>query len=209
VRLLLVRHGITQNNIDGHYTGQSDIPLSELGRRQALAVGSYLANEELDVIISSDLQRARDTARAIARHHNLPVLEDPDLREISMGTWEGLSREQIQARDHEEWIYVSSDPIHHAPAGGETFAQLGERAARALQRCQENYVGKTILWATHGGFIEAVICHALKLGLHYRRCFRHDNTAVTELHFLHELPIIARMNDTAHLRVALKTIAVS
>lgn len=209
MRLLLVRHGITQHNINGHYTGQTDAPLSELGKRQALAVAKYLADEKLDVIISSDLQRARDTARAIAHHHNLPVLEDPDLREISMGTWEGLNPEQIQAMNIEEWTYVRSDPIHRAPTGGESFAQVGERAARALQRCRENYAGKTILWATHGGFIEAAICHALKLGLHYRRCFRHDNTAVTELHFIHELPVVARMNDTAHLRVLVKTAAIS
>lgn len=208
MRLLLVRHGITQHNLDGCYTGQTDAPLSELGRLQASAVGRYLAEEKLDVILSSDLQRARDTARAIARHHNLPVLEDPDLREISMGTWEGMNPEQVQARSIEEWTYVRADPIHRAPTGGESFAQVGERAARVLRRCQESYPGKTVLWSTHGGFIEAAICQALKLGLHYRRCFRHDNTAVTELHFLHELPIIARMNDTAHLRVHMKTVAI-
>jgi broad specificity phosphatase PhoE len=176
---------------------------------QAAAVGRYLAEEKLDIILSSDLQRARDTARAIARHHNLPVLEDPDLREISMGEWEGHSAEQVQARAPEEWIYVRSDPIHRAPTGGESFAQLHIRASRILQRCREKYSGKTVLWATHGGFIEAAICSALKLDLTYRRCFRQSNTAVTELHFLQELPIIERMNDTAHLRVPMEATVAS
>ena len=209
MRLLLVRHGITQHNLDQQYTGQTDVPLSELGKRQVAAVGKYLAQEKLDVILSSDLQRARDTARAIARYHDLPVLEDPDLREISMGAWEGLNPEQIQARDMQEWTYVRSDPINRAPTGGESFAQLSVRASRVLKHCREKYAGKTVLWATHGGFIEAAICHALKLDLTYRRCFRHNNTAVTELHFTQDLPLIERMNDTAHLRVPVEAIAVS
>lgn len=200
MRLLLVRHGITQNNIDKTYTGQTDAPLTELGKHQAEAAGKYLATEKLDMIISSDLQRARNTARAIAHYHNLPVLEDPDLREISMGEWEGLTPEQVQARNINEWTYVRSDPINIAPPGGENFAQLYERASKALKRYQERYSGKTVLWASHGAFIEVVICRALKLDVSHRHCFRQENTAINELLFEYELPWIKRLNDTAHLR---------
>ncbi len=208
MRLLLVRHGLTENNIKRQMTGQSDVPLSEVGRRQARAVGKYLAREKLDVIFSSDLQRARDTAREIARYHNLPVLEDPDLREIGMGEWEGLTVEEIQARDLEAWKYVRRDPARHAPPGGENFFQLQERAARALRRCQEKYPGRTVLWTTHGGLIGAAVCHALQLDLIYRHCFRHENTSITELRFGEGLPLIERMNDIAHLRV-LQEVAVA
>ncbi len=200
MRLLLVRHGITQNNIDRTYTGQTDAPLTELGERQAVAAGKYLATEKLDIIISSDLQRARRTAQAIAHHHNLPVLEDPDLREISMGKWEGFTPEQLQARDIDEWAYVRGDPINIPPPGGESFAQFYERASNALKRYREKYAGKTVLWSTHGAFIEVVLCHALKLDLSYRHCFRQENTAINELSFEHELPWIRRLNDIAHLR---------
>ena len=208
MRLLLVRHGITQHNLNGQYTGQTDAPLSDLGERQIKAVGKYLAQEKVDVIFSSDLQRARDTAREIARHHDLPVLEDPDLREISMGTWEGLTPEQIKARDLESWKYVRSDPARHAPPGGESFLQLHARAARALQRCQEQYTGQTVLWATHGGFIGATICSALKLDSSYRHCFRHENTSITEIRFGDGLPSIERLNDITHLR-AMAEVAVA
>jgi broad specificity phosphatase PhoE len=214
VRLLLVRHGITQHNLNRQYTGQTDAPLSELGQQQAKAVGEYLAREKVDIIFSSDLQRARDTAREIARHHNLPVLEDPDLREISMGTWEGLTVEQIKARDLESWKYVRSDPVRHAPPGGESFVQLHERASRALQRCQEKYAGQTVLWATHGGLIGTAVCAALRLDLSYRHCFRHENTSVTELHFgdglpSGDLPSVERLNDTAHLRALVEATVAS
>ena len=182
-------------------TGQSDVPLSELGREQASAVGQYLAREKLDVIFSSDLQRARDTAREIARHHNLPVLEDPDLREIGMGEWEGLTVDEIKARDLEVWRFVRRDPVRNAPPGGETFLQLQERTARVLQHCQEQYADQTVVWTTHGGLIGAAVCQALQLDLIYRHCFRHDNTSITELRFGEGLPWIERMNDIAHLRV--------
>lgn len=201
MRLLLVRHGVTDHNINRQITGQSDVPLTELGRDQVRAVGKYLAREKLDAIFSSDLQRARDTAREIARHHNLPVLEDPDLREIHMGEWEGLTIEEIQARDLEGWKHVRSDPVRHAPPGGETFFQLQERAARALQRCQERHAGQTVLWATHGGLIGTTVCQALQLDLTYRHCFRHENTSITELRFGKGLPLIERLNDVAHLRI--------
>lgn len=201
MRLLLIRHGITQHNIDDMFTGQIDAPLTELGERQAAAAAKYLANEKIDLIVSSDLQRARYTALAIAEHHQLPVLEDPDLREIAMGAWEGCTPAQLQARNLAEWTAVRGDPVNLAPPGGETFAQLQERVARALRHYQEHYADKTVLWATHGGFIGTLFCCALKLDLRYRRCFRHDNTSISELIFEQELPWIMRLNDTAHLRM--------
>ncbi|HEX7737707.1 MAG TPA: histidine phosphatase family protein [Ktedonobacteraceae bacterium] len=201
MRLLLVRHGITQHNLDQMYTGQTDAPLTDLGERQAEAAGRYLAAEKIDLIVSSDLQRTRHTAMAIARHHHLPVLEDPDLREVHMGTWEGFTAHQIQERNLAEWTAVRGDPINIAPPGGESFIQVRGRAERALQRYREQYAGKTVLWATHGGFIGILFCHALKLDLSYRHCFRHDNTSISELIFEQELPWITRLNDTAHLRI--------
>lgn len=200
MRLLLVRHGITQYNISELYTGQTDAPLTDLGMRQAEAAGKYLAAEKLDVIVSSDLQRARNTALVIAQYHNLPVLEDPELREIGMGEWEGSTPAQIQARNLAEWTYVRNDPINIAPPGGESFAQLYERVRSVLESSQREYAGKTVLWASHTVFIEVTLCSALKLDLRYRHCFGQDNASISELLFEHELPHVKRLNDTAHLR---------
>ena len=77
MRLIVVRHGETLYNLEDRLTGQSDIPLSSLGERQATLVGTFLATEQVDVVVSSDLQRARKTAMAIAAHHDLLVEEDP------------------------------------------------------------------------------------------------------------------------------------
>src|SRR5258706_11049060 len=87
MRLLIARHGATQYNLDARFTGQVDVPLSPLGERQSQALAEGLAGVHLDALISSDLRRALATAAPIARLHGLDVQTDPDLREISVGSW--------------------------------------------------------------------------------------------------------------------------
>ena len=93
MRLIVVRHGRTPFNVEGRFTGQLDIPLDELGERQAEALGRRLSETRLDAVVSSDLGRARATAQAIAYHHSLPVEgrggEDVDLGGSALGRWEG------------------------------------------------------------------------------------------------------------------------
>ena len=138
MRLLLVRHGLTLSNVQGRYTGQSDVSLTEVGKRQAEAVGKRLATEGLNVIVSSDLQRARDTANAIARHHNLPVWNDADLREASLGEWEGLTYREVSTLYRELVLQRHEDPHFSAP-GGEFVIQIRDRVARARARWQSQY----------------------------------------------------------------------
>src|SRR6185312_4940961 len=89
VRLVVVRHGATANNLAAQFTGQSDVPLSALGEQQALALAASMTNERFDALISSDLQRARATLTPLAELLAQPVRLDVALREISVGIWEG------------------------------------------------------------------------------------------------------------------------
>jgi len=199
VRLIVVRHGETLYNAQSRVTGQSDIPLSALGERQAAALGKRLAAEPLAAIAASDLQRARDTAQAIARYHELPVQEDADLREISFGVWEGAIYDEIVARDADlvqRWL---SDPTIYAPPGGETVIQLRDRVVRALERWQTRCPETTILWAVHGGVIEVLLCHLLGVDLKLRWQFRHENASITEIDLGHKDTRVVRLNETAHL----------
>ena len=116
--LLLARHGETDWNREFRIQGSSDIELNELGRKQAHALAQELEHVELDAIYSSDLSRARATAEAVAASHGLEVRLDPRLRERSFGSWEGLTREDIDERCRRQ---------HH---DGET----DERGARARPR---------------------------------------------------------------------------
>ena len=96
--LLLARHGETDWNRQLRIQGSSDIELNDLGRRQAQALAQDLTDVELDAIYSSDLARARQTAEPVAATHGLEVRFDPRLRERSFGSWEGLTREDIDER---------------------------------------------------------------------------------------------------------------
>jgi len=194
-----VRHGKTLYNVQRRFTGQTDIPLSALGERQAAALGKRLAAEPLAAIAASDLQRARVTAQAITRYHELPVQEDADLREMTFGAWEGSTYDEIVARDADlvqRWL---SDPTIYAPPGGETVIQLRDRVVRALERWQTRCPETTILWAVHGGVIEVLLCHLLGVDLKLRWQFRHENASITEIELGRKGTRVVHLNETTHL----------
>lgn len=200
MRLLLARHGATPNNAEQRYTGQSDVPLSPLGERQAEALSQRLAMERLDCIVASDLLRARATAEAIARHHSLPVQLDPDLREISMGEWEGSTYADLLDREPAAMKRWQADPTSYAPPGGETIAQVRDRLVSSLARWQRAHPTGVVVWVTHGGVIGILLCHLLGMDLNRRWQFRRDNAALTELDLGDDYAILMSLNDHDHLR---------
>ena len=127
IKLILVRHGETDWNAQRRYQGQSDVPLNDAGQRQAAALAQRLEGVDISAIYSSDLRRARQTATAIASLHPLPVRDEPRLKEISFGRWEGLTYGEIQERWPEEMAAWFADPIRVTPPGGERLAQVAER----------------------------------------------------------------------------------
>jgi alpha-ribazole phosphatase len=200
MRLIVVRHGETLYNAQRRFTGQSDIPLNTLGKRQAVALGECFATQHLDAIVCSDMQRTRATAEAIALHHQLPVQEDADLREFSLGAWEGYTFDEIKSRDGNMYAQWRSDPETYAPPGGETVVQLRDRCARALSRWQRQYPAANVLWVTHGGLIGVLLCHVLDIDLKRRWQFEHDNASISELYLSGDSVKIVRLNETAHIR---------
>ena len=200
MRLIVVRHGETFYNMEERLTGQADIPLSPLGERQAVCVGAYLANETLDCIVSSDLQRARATARAIASHHALPVEEDPDIREIALGDWEGKLSSEIAIIEPEMTAKWRANSSLFAPPGGETLIQLHTRVARALDRWYARYPDGSIVWVAHGGTIGVLICHLLDIDINRRRQFHLANASVSEFIYGSKRMRLFCLNETAFLR---------
>jgi broad specificity phosphatase PhoE len=151
-RLLLTRHGQSTWNASGRWQGQADPPLSALGRLQAQHAARSLGT--VDVIVASDLERARDTALIISESLGVgPVAIEPDLRERDAGEWSGLTRVEIE----EQWPgYLDRGD---RPPGWEPQDRLLERAMRALARIDEVYRGAEVLVVTHGGVVYAVEEH--------------------------------------------------
>jgi alpha-ribazole phosphatase len=153
--LLLIRHGQTDWNLQGRYTGQSDIPLNQTGRDQACATAAELERKPPDVIYSSDLIRAQDTARLIAQACHLPVHTDARLREIHQGVWEGMHFDEIKARFAQQFAERQADPLSVAPPGGETVGQVRARVLAAVRDIVQRH--------PHGR--AAIVAHGLALAL--------------------------------------------
>lgn len=154
---MCLRHGQTTWNVEQRFQGHSDIPLDETGLAQAARAASLLASLRPTAIVSSDLQRAHDTALALARVVKLDVTVDKDFRERGGGAWEGLTREEIAARWPEE--YVSWD----AP-GGESVTEVAVRVGAALRRWAARLEDDGLLVvASHGAALRLGICDLLGL----------------------------------------------
>lgn len=202
MRLLIARHGATQHNLDGRFTGQFDAPLSALGERQAEALAKRLAGQRFDAIIASDLLRARQTAGCIAERCGQEVTLDSDLREVSMGAWEGRSVAEVRRENGALLAEIEADVTGEISyPQGESAAQLRTRVLGALSRCQARHPQGYVLWVTHGGVISALLLHALGLSNERRWQFARGNTSLFEFEYLPAMVKILGANDTSHLEL--------
>jgi probable phosphoglycerate mutase len=166
--LLLVRHGETDWNRDGRWQGGSDTRLNELGREQARALAGEL-DGSIDVLYSSDLARASETAEIVAERLGLEVRLDPRLRERSFGSWEGLTSPEIEERfpdAHRRWQAGEGPGADDA----EPFDAFADRVSGFLTDVLDRHPAESVLIVSHGGSIRVI--HALAAGLDYVRDHR-------------------------------------
>jgi len=195
-RLFLVRHGITEANHLGVYQGQMDVPLSAKGKLQIAALRERLRDEPFAVCYTSMLERARVSAEILLEEHFCPLHATPDLNELSYGEWEGLTRAQVRARDPEGWRRFSEDPVRQTPPGGETRIELHTRVTDAIA---DQHQDASILIASHGGALRAIIAEYLNLDLNEEWKLRSDNASLTIIDVYASGGVLSLFNDTAHL----------
>lgn len=149
-RLIIWRHGRTEWNADGRFQGQADIPLDDLGRRQAAAAARAIADLRPSAIVASDLSRARATAQALAELTGLQVSLDRRLREIDVGTWVGLTTEEVARGDTGVHDHHLGADFRRSPTG-ETAGEVAMRVCAALTEIAEAAEdGETVVVAMHG-----------------------------------------------------------
>lgn len=161
---LLVRHGQTFWNIEGRYQGQTDTPLSPHGLEQAQALATGLAPRGIRTLISSPLQRARQTALPLSQHLGLDLLLDERLTEIDYGLWEGWTQVQIKARWPEALRLWKRRPDAYPPVGGEPLALAAERVRCCLDELAASCT-KPLLLVTHAGVIRLALLLAAQIPL--------------------------------------------
>lgn len=156
IELYLVRHGETALNVSGVYYGWTDCSLSDRGIIQCEELAEILKDVPFDVVISSPLKRAIDSAAIISRQDVEAIITDPQLRELNFGEWEGLHFKEIQKTHKEHWDNWSSDWKNAAPPSGERFIDFYERVKKSLENILESYENKKILLVTHQGSMRII-----------------------------------------------------
>jgi len=168
--LYLVRHGkILLEDDKRRYIGQVDLPLTEAGRQQARSLRQRFLGSDLGAIFCSDLARSRETAEIIAEGLGAAVAVRPDLREVSMGEWEGLTFREVAQRFPEDYQARGRDIAGYRVPGGESFADCGRRAVAAFEDLLRSTTGN-LLVVGHAGVNRLLLCHVL--GMPVEHLFR-------------------------------------
>lgn len=162
--ILLVRHGESEGNVLGVFSGHSGYPLSELGHKQAAKTAEYIrANYQVDAVYCSDLPRAFQTAEHTAKAFGLPIVTNAGLREICAGDWENCRYVDLAVSYADTYSMWGTDFWNAYCVGGETVKQVGERAVKALTSIAEDNIGKCIVVAAHATTIRGALCKISEL----------------------------------------------
>jgi len=181
----LIRHGETAWSRSGAHTGRTDLPLTPEGEQRAAAIGRYLAGRSFALVLASPLARARETCR-LAGYGAVAQIE-PDLREWDYGAYEGRTSAEIRQKVPDWTIWTSPVP------GGETIAQVAERARRVIARANAESSGDVALFA-HGHLLRVLTACWLELAPDGGRLFALGTASVSVLGYERENRVISRWN---------------
>lgn len=200
LHLMLVRHGETEWNVQRRYQGQSDVPLSEIGNRQAESIAGRLAGQEIDAIYASDLKRAWQTAQVIAAQTGLDVISEPRLRELKFGILEGLTFEEAEEK-YPEMITAWLDDFNNTPERAETIDMFNARIVSLLDDLKRKHDEQVVLLVGHGGSLSEILHVVLGLSPEKRWYIQMENASLSEVLIADDYVALNRLNDTCHLAV--------
>lgn len=204
-KIYLVRHGETDWNKENRCQGCIDIELNDEGIKQAKAIAERLSIEKIDVIYSSMLKRAFNTAEYINQKFSLNINQDRALNEIDFGEWEGLTFEEMRARPDYNFGQWKTAP-HNATFPGEgNLKVVQDRAMNLVYKIIKENQGKNILIVSHGGILKTIILGLLNIGLEAYNKFYITNTSLSIITVEKERNFINVLNETCHLREMIKT----
>ncbi|HEX2948833.1 MAG TPA: histidine phosphatase family protein [Armatimonadota bacterium] len=198
--LYLIRHGETVWNADGRFQGHQNSPLNDVGRAQAQMVAQAMATYQLDAIYTSDLDRAAETAEAVAVLHQRTPVKDIRLREACFGEWEGYTMTEITERWPEVVTAWRADSLRTRPPGGETLEIVQQRVTAVVDEIVSNSPDGKVAIVGHGGSMRAVVALALGADLSIFRHLRLDNCSISTIQVMNGHYSLVHLNDICHLR---------
>lgn len=193
--IYLVRHGETAWNKEKRLQGQKDIPLTDLGIKQAQALAERIKKLKITKIYSSKLSRAINTAKIITEHLDIPIIKLKSLNEISYGEFEGRSRQEMV----EEIKKLNIQYYEFTPKKGESNKQFKSRTVRSFKRIVKKNLGEKVLIVSHAAVMHAITRHIRKTNYQTDDSLRFSNTCISIYHFTKDNIIEEMVADSSHL----------
>lgn len=194
--VMLMRHGETDWNREGRVMGRNPVKLNARGQAQVEAAAQFAQAIKPDLIITSPLVRAHQSAELMAaKLGGVPIIEEPAIAEVMYGRWEGMVYHDLINDPY--YVEYRKMPLEHPTPGGETIIQVQARGVEAVTRALGERPGSRIMFVSHGDIIRTVLCHFMGLELGHFHRLRVDNASIStiqisgefaELKFLNMLP---------------------
>jgi len=199
--ILLVRHGESRAAVPGKpfplVNGQGDPELSELGKAQAQRIAERLASEQIDAIYVTSLCRTHETASPLAAKKQLNIIEEPDLREVHLGEWEGGLFRVKAAENDPVFVQMLTEQRWDIIPGAESHAALKSRVSAALNKIIKNHPDQLVVAVVHGGVIGHILAEATQsAAFAFNGC---DNASISHIVAFNDRIMLRRFNDAAHL----------
>ncbi|MBJ9339118.1 MULTISPECIES: adenosylcobalamin/alpha-ribazole phosphatase [unclassified Citrobacter] len=197
MRLWLVRHGETEANVAGLYSGHAPTPLTERGIAQAQTLGTLLRNVPVDNVLCSELERARHTTQLILGDREVPVRNMPELNEMFFGDWEMRHHRDLAREDAENYAVWCNDWQNATPTNGEGFQAFSLRVERFIAQLADYKTCQNLLVVSHQGVLSVLIARLLSMPAAAMWHFRVEQGCWSAIDFCDDFAVLKVLNSRA------------
>ncbi|MEE7569899.1 adenosylcobalamin/alpha-ribazole phosphatase [Citrobacter werkmanii] len=197
MRLWLVRHGETDANVAGLYSGHAPTALTERGIAQAQTVGKLLHNLPVDNVLCSELERARHTTQLILGDRDLPVRILPELNEMFFGDWEMRHHRDLAREDAENYALWCNDWQNATPTNGEGFQAFSQRVERFIAQLADYKASQNLLVVSHQGVLSVLIARLLSMPAAAMWHFRVEQGCWSAIDLCDDFAVLKVLNSRA------------
>ena len=197
MRLWLVRHGETEANVAGLYSGHAPTPLTERGIAQAQTLGTLLRNVPVDNVLCSELERARHTTQLILAEREVPVRNMPELNEMFFGDWEMRHHRDLAREDAENYAVWCNDWQNATPTNGEGFQAFSQRVERFIAQLADYKNSQNLLVVSHQGVLSVLIARLMSMPAASMWHFRVEQGCWSAIDFCDDFAVLKVLNSRA------------
>ncbi len=197
-KLYLIRHCETKFTQEKKYYGRLNIPITEKGKKQASDLKLKFEKIEIDKIYCSPLKRTIETTEIVFKNRQNEIIKNDNLIELNVGSWEGLSLEEICERDKKYYFKWLKNPHKYKIPNGESFSDIAERVLKFFDEVAS--LNKNIAVISHAGVIKVMVSEILQISPEKFWNFEIGTASVSVVEFFDKMPIIRSLNDRTHLK---------